>query len=289
MSDTPKQWEGFSFWPSFADIITVMVLILLFLLFAQITMNSQALVAGEVLRRQEEISKEVIAALGNDKGFLTIVSDGNLQRLQFSDRVLFNSGEAELLPKGRELLRLVGDVLYRKASLLTTLQVEGHTDVRQIHTVKFGSNWELSSARATSVVRFLQGEIGFDPRILSATGYAEFRPIALGNADDALSRNRRVELVLIYSTKEIMQGTPAPLTDSADPQRTDADRRIMRTERPVRAIDSRPERVKADPGVMQGKTAASVSESVDPARTETDPRLMQEKTPPPPAGSAGPE
>lgn len=210
MNNKPQLWEGFSFWPSFTDVMVVTLLMFLFFLFAQLTMNSQALIAAEVLRRQDAIAAEVTAALGSDSKLLTIVSDGNLQRFQFSDRILFNRGEAELLDKGREVLQRVGEVLHRRADLITTAQVEGHTDVRPIRTPRFPSNWELSSARATSVVRFLQDQIGFDPRILSANGYAEYRPVDGGESEEAYAKNRRVELVLVYSTVDIMRQTPSP-------------------------------------------------------------------------------
>jgi outer membrane protein OmpA-like peptidoglycan-associated protein len=210
MNEKPKLWEGFSFWPSFTDVMVVTLLIFLFFLFAQLTLNSQALVAAEVLRRQQAIAKEVTAALGDESSLLTIVSDGNLQRFQFSDRILFTRGEAELLPSGREVLRRVGEVLYRRADLIKTAQVEGHTDMRPIRTPRFPSNWELSSARATSVVRFLQEAIGFDPRILSANGYAEYRPVVVGDSEEAYAKNRRVELVLVYSTADLMQQALLP-------------------------------------------------------------------------------
>jgi len=214
MGEKPKLWEGFLFWPGFTDIMVVTLLIFLFLLFAQLTLSSQSWIQAEILRRQQEIASEVMAALGDEKGLLVIVPDGNLQRFQFSDRLLFNRGEAELLPRGQDILRRVGEVLYRKASLIKTAQVEGHTDVRPIHTPQFPSNWELSSARATSVVRFFQDEVGFDPRLLSANGYAEYRPIAEGKSEEVYAKNRRVELVLIYSTVNSIQGNPMPREDT---------------------------------------------------------------------------
>lgn len=211
MNDKPKLWDGFPFWPSFTDVMVITVMIFLFFLFAQMTLNSEALLAAEVQRRQKAMAQEVVRALGIDSAALTIVSDGNLQRFQFSDRVLFNRGEAELLPQGRVVLDIVGTVLRRKADQITTVQVEGHTDEREIKTPTFPSNWELSSARATSVVRFLD-KVGFEPRMLSANGYAEYRPVAAVAEDatkdakeEAYAKNRRVELVLVYSMADLMQ------------------------------------------------------------------------------------
>jgi chemotaxis protein MotB len=273
MPDKPRLWEGFSFWPSFADFLVVLLLYFVFSYLVQSTQatlsgleakdaqqcaqdlidaninidqcqsrlevcenrvdvtegdlnqcqsrlevcenrvdvaegdleqcrKGEAWIAAQVLKRQEEMTQEVTAALGQERNVLSIVVDGNLQRFQFSDRLLFNLGEADLLPRGREVLRRVGEVLRRNVDRFQTAQVEGHTDVRPIRTPRFPSNWELSSARATSVVRFFQDEVGFDPKVLSANGYAEYRPIATGDSEEAYAKNRRVELVLVYSTEE---------------------------------------------------------------------------------------
>lgn len=196
-------WEGFSFWPSFTDVMVVTLLIMLFFLFAQMTINSDALLAAELNRRQDLIKDEVGQALGGDKSLVEIVPDGNLQRFQFSDRILFKSGEAELLPEGKRVLGIVGGALKPRVELFKTAQVEGHTDAAPIKTAKYPSNWELSSARATSVVRFFQDEKYIDAKILSANGYAEFRPIDKGSGDTARQRNRRVELVLVYSMTDL--------------------------------------------------------------------------------------
>ena len=75
------------------------------------------------------------------------------------------------------------------------LQVDGHTDVRPIASPQFPSNWELSSARATSVVKYLINR-GVSPKRLVAAGYGEFQPLEEGASDDTLRRNRRIELKL---------------------------------------------------------------------------------------------
>jgi flagellar motor protein MotB len=209
MIEKPRQWEGFSYWPSYTDVMVVTLLIFVFFLFAQMTFSSEALRAGRMLRNQREIAGEITAVLGADRNMMTIVTDGNLQRFQFSDRVLFHRGEAELLPTGQDVLARVGRLLAGRADRFEMVQVEGHTDVIPINTTKFASNWELSSARATSVVRFLQDKVNFDPRRLSANGYSQYRPAAGGNSEDALGRNRRVELVVVYSVKTAPLGATA--------------------------------------------------------------------------------
>jgi flagellar motor protein MotB len=199
--DKPRLWEGFSYWPSYTDVMVVTLMIFIFFLFAQMTFSSDALRAGKMLASQRVIAAAATIALEGDPGVMTVVSDGNLQRFQFSDRVLFNVAEAELLPRGRDLLARVGRVLVSHRDLYETVQVEGHTDDRPIHTATFPSNWELSSARATSVVRFLQDVLDFDPARLSANGFSQYRPAARGESDAARARNRRVELVVVYSVR----------------------------------------------------------------------------------------
>ena len=75
------------------------------------------------------------------------------------------------------------------------IQVEGHTDKRPIHTSQYPSNWELSTARANSVLKLLL-ELGFSPNRLSAAGYGEFYPITEGDSKESLQQNRRIELKL---------------------------------------------------------------------------------------------
>ena len=75
------------------------------------------------------------------------------------------------------------------------MRVDGHTDIHPISTPEFPSNWELSSARAISVVRYLM-QAGISPEHLVAAGFGEFQPIDTGTSDEALAKNRRIELKL---------------------------------------------------------------------------------------------
>jgi chemotaxis protein MotB len=80
------------------------------------------------------------------------------------------------------------------------IQVEGHTDnVRIVSSLKkkFPTNWELSTARATEVVRYLQEAGGIAPKLLSATGYSEYQPVAPNDTDEGKHKNRRIEIVLL--------------------------------------------------------------------------------------------
>jgi chemotaxis protein MotB len=77
------------------------------------------------------------------------------------------------------------------------LRIEGHTDNIPIHTLQFSSNWELSTARATEIVRLLIVRNGFAPDLLSAAGYAEYHPIASNRTNEGRGMNRRVDIVIL--------------------------------------------------------------------------------------------
>ena len=111
-----------------------------------------------------------------------------------TDQVLFQEGRAEVQPDGVRILDVVADAL---AGLPNAVMIEGHTDSRPISTSRYPSNWELSTARATSVLRYLVEQSGFPPDRLSAAGYADTRPLAGGTDTAALARNRRVEIVVL--------------------------------------------------------------------------------------------
>lgn len=121
-------------------------------------------------------------------------------RFVFQAEVLFGVGEAELGPEGQaELLKLAQTLRQIAAEipeeLPWVLQVDGHTDKRPIATARFPSNWELSTARALSVVRFLMAQ-GIPPQRLAARGFGEYQPLDPRDNEEAYRRNRRIELKL---------------------------------------------------------------------------------------------
>lgn len=121
-------------------------------------------------------------------------------RFVFESEVLFPSGSATLTPAGLGTMdQLASAILELERQIPKeinwALQVDGHTDIRPISSAQFPSNWELSTARAISVVRYLIRR-GVDPRRLVAAGYGEFRPLATGTDEVSLQQNRRIELKL---------------------------------------------------------------------------------------------
>jgi len=113
--------------------------------------------------------------------------------LQMNSELLFLSGEAALSRKAQPVLKEIAQVIN---TLPNAVNVEGHTDNIPINNIKFPSNWDLSSARATSVVQELV-RTGVDPTRLSALGYGEFHPLGDNSTGEGRFKNRRVTLVLM--------------------------------------------------------------------------------------------
>lgn len=111
-----------------------------------------------------------------------------------TDRVLFEPGGADIQGRGLPILGVIADAL---EDLPNDVMVEGHTDRRPISTTRFPSNWELSTTRATSVLRYLVDQESFPVRRISAAGYADTRPVDTGDTPEALAKNRRVEIVVL--------------------------------------------------------------------------------------------
>jgi len=133
--------------------------------------------------RKALASKEV--TISELKGKLTV---------NILDRILFDSGEAEVKLEGQKILEQIAGVLASHTN--RQIHVIGHTDDVPIRR-KFASNWELSTARATAAVRFLQERAGVDPRRLGAVGYGEFHPVAPNTTAEGRARNRRIEVVIL--------------------------------------------------------------------------------------------
>jgi len=119
--------------------------------------------------------------------------------ISVQDTVLFSSGSAKLTPQAREVMDKLGLILLQTPNYI---RIEGHTDNVPINTPRFSSNWELSVARATSVVQYLIARHNFPPERLSATGYGEYRPKATNATAEGRQKNRRVDFVILSSLYE---------------------------------------------------------------------------------------
>jgi chemotaxis protein MotB len=139
------------------------------------------------------------------------IEDGQVKITQLADRlsvtlvdkILFPSGQANLTSGGVKVLRQVGKTL--KTTSGKVIRVEGHTDNIPISTnlvEKFPTNWELSTTRATNVVRFLQDKVGIKGNRLQAVGMSEFHPVASNKTRKGRSQNRRIEIALLPDITE---------------------------------------------------------------------------------------
>ncbi|OGX35965.1 MAG: hypothetical protein A3C36_07850 [Omnitrophica WOR_2 bacterium RIFCSPHIGHO2_02_FULL_52_10] len=139
---------------------------------------------------EDKLRKEI-----EDKEVNVSMSDKGLV-ITFVSEVLFNSGKAELREESFNKLDKVASVLTTTVSDLN-IGIEGHTDNVPIKHSGWQSNWELSSARALSVLHYLEDSKGIDPKRLSATGYGEFQPVAANDAPEGRQKNRRVDVVIL--------------------------------------------------------------------------------------------
>lgn len=149
----------------------------------------------ELSKFRSEFFGRLRTILGN-RADMRVVGD----RFVFQSEVFFDTGQAQLLNEGRTELDKIAGALSElekqiPADIAWVLRVDGHTDARPISSPQFPSNWELSAARAISVVQYLISK-GISPQHLVAAGFGEFQPLDSAKNDDAYRRNRRIELKL---------------------------------------------------------------------------------------------
>jgi chemotaxis protein MotB len=152
------------------------------------------------MKRLKEAQNELVEELKGEIEQKQIQITQLADRLSVSmvDQILFPSGEAELTPEGLKVIERVGNII--KGVKDKIIRVEGHTDNIPIHPrlqKEFPTNWELSTTRATNVVRFLQEKVGIPPENLEAIGLSEFHPIASNKTKVGRSKNRRIEILLL--------------------------------------------------------------------------------------------
>jgi chemotaxis protein MotB len=161
----------------------------------QARLHQLAAVEQEI-RERNQIYEEVLSRFRSliDAGRLSVSIARGRMVINLPQDILFPSGSATLETGGQGTLREVAQVL--AAIDDRSFQVEGHTDTQSISTVEFPSNWELSAARALSVVKLLVRE-GVDPETLSGAGYGEFQPVATNETSEGRRLNRRIEIVML--------------------------------------------------------------------------------------------
>ena len=156
---------------------------------------------AKVNREAQTVSEEIdrITKTLEEKFGQSLVVTQHQDRLVITmlGQVLFESGEAELTPLGLKIMKKVGQVLVTLPDKF--IQIEGHTDNNPIYgrlQQQYVTNWELSTARATSVLRFLIEQTKMDPKDFGAAGYADTRPVSSNENEKGRAQNRRVEIVI---------------------------------------------------------------------------------------------
>lgn len=145
-----------------------------------------------------------------EKGEIKVTQIRNRLSVNLVEKVLFDSGQADVKSKGKEILKKVGTIL--KDIKGKEIRIEGYTDNIPIGGAlqkKFPTNWELSAQRATNVLRFLEDEAGVEGGMLSAVGYGPFHPVASNETPQGRAENRRIEILLV----------PADLREIAKPSK----------------------------------------------------------------------
>lgn len=138
--------------------------------------------------------QEAIKEAGNWGDKVKVAVDKRGTVVTVADTLIFDTGKADIRPEALDVLKKVGAVL---SLMKKPVRVEGHTDNIPIKTARFPSNWELSTDRAAAIVRYFIDNTEVAPAILSAAGYADYRPVAANDTPDGRAKNRRVDIVIL--------------------------------------------------------------------------------------------
>ncbi len=162
----------------------------------------------KVIQSQKDVmtrlKNSIAEALVNYKAdeLSVYIKDGNVY-VSLAEQLLFKSGSDVVNPKGKEALKSLAQVIGDAKDI--TVMIEGHTDNVPIKSKFFEDNWDLSTARATSIVRLLTIENGFDPKRITASGKSEFHPVKPNTSDQGRAENRRTEIILAPDLKELFK------------------------------------------------------------------------------------
>jgi chemotaxis protein MotB len=154
---------------------------------------------GKVIRILDDTKKTIETSLKDQIADqdVEIVEIEDQLKVVFIDKILFDSGSSEIREKGEELLLVIAESIRDDKD--QKIVVQGHTDnvpIRSGLRKRFPSNWELSTARAAAVVRFLQEKGGLRPERFEASGFSFYRPVASNNTEEGRRQNRRIEIIL---------------------------------------------------------------------------------------------
>ncbi|MBN2321142.1 MAG: OmpA family protein [Acidobacteria bacterium] len=151
-------------------------------------------ISGKKDMRRLKNSIDSLLSSSKLKASVSLKMDSRGLVLSLGEGGFFDSGSEIIKPEGRILLDTLATSLI---DLGNDIRIEGHADTDPIKTSKFASNWDLSTARATEILRYMIEKFGFQPGLLSAAGYGEFRPVAPNDTLEGKARNRRVDIVIL--------------------------------------------------------------------------------------------
>ncbi len=151
---------------------------------------------AKVQEQEDTVADKIKQSMENNQMSSLVQIDSNEHRVKLvlTEAVLFDSGRAELKERAKEVLKPIVEELKK---LPNDVLVEGHTDNVPIHKGRYATNWELSMARAYSVIKFMQEETGMDPKRLAGIGYGENRSVAENTTLEGRAKNRRIEISLL--------------------------------------------------------------------------------------------
>lgn len=167
------------------------------------------------LSRAKELLEQKLGQEINDKQIKLQMMEKGLVITVVGD-LLFDSGKAVIRPEAYSLLEKVSSVLKDNMAQFN-VGIEGHTDNVPIKASGWKSNWELSSARALSVLHYLVTDQGVSPERLSAIGYGEYRPVDSNDTKNGRGQNRRVEIVILPNITKV-KGNAAPVAELKEPE-----------------------------------------------------------------------
>jgi chemotaxis protein MotB len=168
---------------------------------------------GDLSDLQHELEGALAAEIGRQEISMRREPDGLVISLR--EVGFFESGSGKMKQESESAFDRIADLLRKRNC---GLRIEGHTDNVPIHNSQFSSNWELSAARATEIVRVLIVRDGFDPRRLAAAGYGEFHPLASNRTPEGQRMNRRVDIVILRQIAAPVAVEPAPFSGKPSPE-----------------------------------------------------------------------
>ena len=162
----------------------------------------QAEVDAQTARLQSLLNSVKDALLGFSSDELTVTEKNGKIYVAMSDKLLFESGSAQVNKQGKEALGKLAEVLKKQHDI--DVFIEGHTDNKPIKTVQFKDNWDLSVVRATSVVRILTKDYGVNPLQILPCGRGEFMPVDNNESVEGRAHNRRTEIIMAPKLDKLM-------------------------------------------------------------------------------------